>query len=445
MATFDDISQLSQLFQQSFSPVTNYSQGLLALAMDKRKRAEQEMDIANQQAFTLQRDKAQAALQERLEKSAHEAATARMKEAWSHADQSEKDKMLVDLRAQALQMKLPLAASSLTKEEQADYYNSQIGSAHALKATNLISQVRTLQQRFSEETSSDPRERLMHSTNLLLSSPAASVLTPQERDKLKLDPSARPAIIARLQKDKSKDGKMALNEFLTASSAADAQTDEMYAKYSRNPERVAQLVGEIGLARDVLGSILKTPNLQADVFANIFDAYGTTAKQIQGEQKKGPDFSIPSRPPGAAVVPSSAAPGGSLMDTGILPTAAGAIGTGVRGVTGAIGNFFASPEVGYGANQVKRALVGGPEIPYSAFPAAPPLNNPSALFGTGVPFIPPRVPAPAAPTPPDDLARLRLQKFLQDSAARSNTLFPLAYPAYNTNQFSAPPSFTPAP
>lgn len=405
MATFDDISQLSNLYQQSFSPVTNYSQGLLALAMKQRERANQVADTQQQQAFTLQRDQAQAALQERLEKSAQTAATDRLKLTWQHADAEEKDRMLRDLRAQARQMELPMPAASLSKDEQADYLNTAIGADHGKKALNLINSSRKLQEQYSQETGTDPRERLQHQMDVLLANPASLVLTPQERINLKRDPSSLASITARLQRDKSSKGKAAADDFLLASSTASESTDLFYAKYAKNPERVAQIVGDLGLIRQAMIPILQNPNLPSGLYADIFSSVGSTSKQIQAEQQ--PDrFALPA--------PDRTAPGPSA-------------------------------QVPQGASPFE-------DFYYNQQPPAPGLLAPSSNVNAPVLNIQPRAVAPVAPpstlgsvpgasVDPSVLATLRYRKFMQDSAASSNALFPTAFPA--SNQVFSPAATAP--
>jgi hypothetical protein len=222
MSTLQDNEALAALYKDALSPINNYSQGLLSLALQKRQEEKQAATTAAEHAFQLQRDESQSALvlgrEKEMEKIRQDAETARQKMASDRAISDYKAKLQVQLEFDDAATKkkaregLEKQANQIGLKEPSKMTNDELVTAVAhAKGTQLIDSAKVMhktlvayaqaKQQSLGDVWGDAMGQAISSLNS--ASPAElkkTGLTVQDLEDLK-DPAKSKAVIARVIKN----------------------------------------------------------------------------------------------------------------------------------------------------------------------------------------------------------------------------------------------------
>lgn len=214
-STFTDDLALQQLFQESMSPVTNYSQGLLALAMDRRRQAQQVAQEQRQEQSLMRRELAQSALvldrQQKIEQMRLNAEKLRADEAdrrmmdrlklqhqYETEDKKEADRKIMVEKANEYGAKLPIDASY---ETALNAFIKGHGQSYIALNKRAGEAIRTITQK----TGMTGQEFAKRLASEIADSPELSkVLTPAERENIRNNPDKIKEIRASFAKNPKK-------------------------------------------------------------------------------------------------------------------------------------------------------------------------------------------------------------------------------------------------
>lgn len=414
---------LQQLFQEPMQPLNTYSQGALAIAMYERqqrqlKEREQALQKIKEQAESERAVAADRRLVEKL-KTEHDFKT---------ADAKEKERAEMVKQANDIGAKLP---STATYEEALAAFTT----AHGRTLITLNRRAGEAIRDLTQGTGMNGKEFAQRIANEIADSPELSkVLTPKERENIRNNPDKIKDIRSALAKDPKK-----YEAFTQANkNAVDAVTAAMEKEHASKPSVVAAagrlktIYNDMEIERKRAGYRPEDEDAALRAYNEVVYPPQPEAAPQRGQVPRGFGAATIPRPlpmPGgySFTPPQAAAPAPqTFMEQGLIPSVSGAVGGGLQGISQAVGNVASSPEVGYGLNQVGRFFTGGPEIPFSAYP--PSNMNPFAatapMAAMAQAMGPNATGMPGSPTPPSTLARLRLQKQIQDASAANAALFP---------------------
>ena len=395
---------LQQLFQESMSPITNYSQGILNIAMADRARRQQAEYQARESAMVLDRQQkiqqAQAAHEERLV-DLHSKARVSEQKAQFEMENTEGKKARRD---EALAQARGLGITKDLLPDDADY-QTIIEAAAKSRGRQLIAAAKTAGE--AMKAYADYRAESAMEIGKRAMAQAIGMLTPDELKSAKIPQEDMNMIMADPTKMPALQIKMAKNAKASALlNRINADTSSFIATGMKDAEREnPRLSGLEGQYKSAQANFL---NLQTK--GGYDEASGIESSQALILDRFQPKPAVPERrmpplPPrsaGAAVVPNpKAGPSGPS----------------------AFENFWYNQPAPWSDALAPTSNVNAPPTVITSQPSVIPA--PVAV----APFVPAGInPQPGIATDPSVLSSLRLRKFLQDSAATNNTLFPTAYP-----------------
>jgi hypothetical protein len=390
--TFDDQAQLAQLFQQAYSPVTNYSQGALALAMQDRQ-AKDRLNQARQVEQIREEGENQRAA------AANAMVLQRMKDEFKlkSDEEQEKERRAMVAKANETGADLPSDASFDTASKAyVDNRGKTYIEANRAAGVALSGILR--------HTGQDPKAFASRVAGLIADDPmVAKEMTVAERELIRNNPDK----LTEFRKQFAAGKKAKYEAYVQAMNQVTSTVTTEFEKEAASKPELARATADYRLALDRVKSLQNGFVYNPKVETEAMDAYAKASAPPPAPPSKQPNFGLPTPRVNGAVAGPPIAPAATPF---------------VAPETATPGGFLTQ-----GAINAGRAVINkGPDFINS-------LIYPSTNA------------APAAPTDPSELSNLRLRKFLQDSAAQNSALFPTAYPPYNTNQFTAPLSPSPTP
>lgn len=413
--TLYDQAVLQQLFQEPLSPIANYGQGMMGLAMERRRRDQAMQDFQMKQAAELEQQRQLSALetkrQEQIEgirqrgemeraQLANKRFMDQLKLEYELKNKEEKESERVKMvrLANEYGAKLP---TNTDYETAAQAFVDQHGQAY-ISANKRLG---TALSGVLRHTGLDSKELSTRIANMVADDPAvAKQLTIQEREEIRRNPDKIMDIRSRFISKKAK--YEAVSQAMTqASSVVTADLEKAAAS---RPEAVVA-AADLKQATDAVQRIGKMGGFSPEVEDAAFRAYQEAAKPA-------PPPAPPGRPDRASILRGLTTPPATAPSAPALPP----LGMGTqRNVPGAMLSQI-SPQVA--AASPFRNVPLSQTMPWS-------ISRPEN-FELAQPQVDPNI-----------LATLRLRKFLQDSAATNNSLFPTAFPTTSPTAEGANPGF----
>lgn len=373
-STFTDDLALQQLFQESMSPVTNYSQGLLALAMDRRRQAQQVAQEQRQEQSLMRRELAQSALvldrQQKIEQMRLNAEKLRADEAdrrmmdrlklqhqYETEDKKEADRKVMVEKANEYGAKLPIDASY---ETALNAFIKGHGQSYIALNKRAGEAIRTITQK----TGMTGQEFAKRLASEIADSPELSkVLTPAERENIRNNPDKIKEIRASFAKNPKK-----YEAFTQVSkSAMDTVSAAIEKEAGAKPE-VAAATALLRRVNNDLDAERRRGGLSPEDEDAALRAYNEAVFPPPPPRSAGPNFSLPSlttdAPPAGtrgAVVPQASTPGFQ----GVIPAIGGTLATAGRNLYQG-GKILAAPAAAAFRDVNSLLWGGGMENPVTA-------------------------------------------------------------------------------
>ena len=293
---------ITRLIGNSLSPVNNYSQGLLSLAIDRQNRERQLQDqqtrMAADVALEQQREASQARIEKQRETAAHQHLidTLELEHKFKTADQQENDRKAMVDSANEEGADLPANASY---EEASKSFVRRHGENYiqAMKAYGQALQDNIKQ---SDPGQFDPKKFSARIGSLVADNPEVSaVLTPPERELIRRDPSN----IDKLRAKYATSDKKKYNAITDASTAVNEQMSAEFTKAAGNKPAAIEAASRFKLALDDLTSIRKRGGISPEVRVAADQAYRDAVFPPQPAAPPGPNLPLPPPPGGAAGAP----------------------------------------------------------------------------------------------------------------------------------------------
>lgn len=290
----EQLGLLNNQFARTMAPLDNYSQNLLALAVQKRQREQQLQDQATARAAAAQnlqtenslmmaRQKQQQDFQVRLEKAADDAATARQKAGWDHAEKEKQADLLREAEAEAARMSVDV--SSIKGDERSRYLAIQgkLNAAHSATITSLLQQGAKLRRELSTLTNVDPARLDQIAKQQFLSDPEISAAFGPDIPAIQRDSSEIARIIDRLSASKKKEDKEKLSMLVSKWNGAQAFAEIEAAKNAPHKERVEFIRDQLQTQRAILASQLKGTDLTAETIGTMLGGVADEVGKIKQE------------------------------------------------------------------------------------------------------------------------------------------------------------------
>lgn len=431
--SLEQLGMLNQNVAGALAPFNNYSQNLLAMAVQKKAReSQQAFDIAQQQrqqTFQAAQAEKLQAFNLKLEQAANDAAVRRQQAEWQHADETKKNSLLTDAETDAAKLGIDTKAIKGTVQERYFQIQGLLNKAHSDTVSALIKSGVELDQQLSSLTGVNPQQVNDLAKKLLLQDEGVARDFAADAPAIMADSGNITKIMSRLSASKKAADKEKLAELVSKWNSAQAAAEEYYAKNSPHREQVALIQAQKQQQRALLESQLRGTDLSVQTVSDMFSGVHDAVNQMQQQQE--PDNPVKRwmdahQGHGTTdAITRPAPPPQIYRQPGILSNVGPAISALAQPVIAPVARgaqLFRA-----GTDQLLGDLFGQPTYPTSWY------TNPQAAGNLAAPVI-----QPPQQNPPSSTATYSLLNWLMRNQQMRNQVSPLAAPPVSMSPTNSP-------